>query len=121
MGELLTIIVNWVWANFLEPIFRRLEPMGRLFLSLLLAIGYIASKWISWFNFEEKLLGASSLFGIGLIWFVFRRLRWNASWKLGKVILPLSIIKLFLPLLLIGIGGYTAYLIYQNPFFSKIT
>lgn len=105
MGELVKIIINWLWANFLEPIFKRLDRWDILFLAILGLAAYLALQRTEFFTTEEQVLLGTLLLVVGLGWFMLRRI----PWKAGKSALRASVPKFSILLLLSGIWGYAFY------------
>src|SRR5215475_1346081 len=119
MGELIKIIAEWLWKNFLEPVFKRLNQWDVLFLIILSAVGYFGLQWAKYLNFQEKLLWGSALIAAGFIWFLNRKL---PSKHLGKALkrkLPFALVKVSLLLFLGGIWVIAAYLVYRIPPFAS--
>jgi len=118
MGDLLKIIVEWLWKNYLETIFKKLDRWDVLFLVVLSAICYFGFDGAPYLNFDEKLLWGSTPIVVSLFWFSFRKLRSKSFMKLGRVEVPSLLVEIGIFLVLTGTWVLAEYRVYRIPSFG---
>jgi tetratricopeptide (TPR) repeat protein len=117
MGKLLDIIINWLWQNFLQAIFAKLDRWDVLFLSVLSLTGGLFWYYVTRFNFSEKLLWVALLIALGLTWLTLRKIPWRSSFNVRKLRVPFLLIKICLILLLAAGWAYARHWVYRIPVF----